>query len=194
MQLYLLLDTSGSMEGAKIGALNDAMDNIVVDLQEKASNGVDIEVLVLSFARHINWMYKDPVNISDFTWKPLSVGGMTSLGEACCELAKALASHKYDEDIAIVLLSDGCPTDDYESGIFELQQQPHFNHATKYAIALGNDADMNLLMKFVGRQEYIFKDNKADSLLDVLDSIIHNIIPDEPQTQISSADSADDWD
>ena len=84
MQLYLLLDTSGSMEGAKIGALNDAMDNIVVDLQEKASNGVDIEVSVLSFARHINWMYKDPVNISDFTWKPLSVGGMTSLGEACC--------------------------------------------------------------------------------------------------------------
>lgn len=55
MQLYLLLDTSGSMEGAKIGALNDSMENIIVDLQEKAVNGTDIKVSVLSFARHINW-------------------------------------------------------------------------------------------------------------------------------------------
>ena len=36
MQLYLLLDTSGSMDGAKISALNDSMENIIVDLQEKA--------------------------------------------------------------------------------------------------------------------------------------------------------------
>ena len=39
MKLYILLDTSGSMEGAKIGALNDAMSNILVTLQEAAFDG-----------------------------------------------------------------------------------------------------------------------------------------------------------
>lgn len=36
MQLYILLDTSGSMDGAKISALNYSMENIIDDLQEKA--------------------------------------------------------------------------------------------------------------------------------------------------------------
>ena len=194
MQLYLLLDTSGSMEGAKIGALNDSMENIIVDLQEKAFNGIDIKVSVLSFARHINWMYQNPIKILDFMWKPLNASGMTSLGLACCELSKAIASNKQDEDIAVVLLSDGCPTDDYEEGIQELRKLSQFNQATKFAIALGSDADLKSLMKFVDSQENIFMENKADSLLDVLDVIIHNIIPDGPQKHIPLTDSDDDWD
>lgn len=39
MRLYILLDTSGSMDGSKISALNDSMENIIIDLQEKAFNG-----------------------------------------------------------------------------------------------------------------------------------------------------------
>ncbi len=34
MILYILVDTSGSMEGAKIGALNDLMDNIISELND----------------------------------------------------------------------------------------------------------------------------------------------------------------
>lgn len=194
MQLYLLLDTSGSMEGAKIGALNDSMENIIVDLQEKAVNGTDIKVSVLSFARHINWMYKNPINILDFTWKPLNASGMTSLGLACCELSKAIVSNKKEEDIAIVLLSDGCPTDDYEEGIQELRKLAQFNQASKFAIALGSDADLKSLLRFVDSQENIFMENKADSLLDVFDSIINNIIPDVPHEPLASTGADDDWD
>ena len=35
MRLYILLDTSGSMDGSKISALNDSMENIIIDLQER---------------------------------------------------------------------------------------------------------------------------------------------------------------
>ena len=35
MRLYILLDTSGSMDGSKISALNDSMENSIIDLQEK---------------------------------------------------------------------------------------------------------------------------------------------------------------
>ena len=49
MKLFILLDTSGSMEGAKIGSLNDCMCNIIIDFQEKAFNKTEIEMSVLSF-------------------------------------------------------------------------------------------------------------------------------------------------
>lgn len=48
MRLYFLLDISGSMDGAKISALNDSMENIIIDLQEKAFNGNEINIAVLS--------------------------------------------------------------------------------------------------------------------------------------------------
>ena len=77
------MDTSGSMDGAKISALNDSMENIIVDLQEKASNGNTIKLSVLSFAKNVRWMYETPINILNFNWKPLTASGMTSLGKAC---------------------------------------------------------------------------------------------------------------
>lgn len=45
MRLYILLDTSGSMDGSKISALNDSMENIIIDLQEKAFNGKTLILL-----------------------------------------------------------------------------------------------------------------------------------------------------
>ena len=83
MRLYILLDTSGSMDGSKISALNDSMENIIIDLQEKAFNGKNIDIVVLSFARDVTWMHDKPINILDFNWKPLTASGMTSLGKAC---------------------------------------------------------------------------------------------------------------
>lgn len=194
MQLYILLDTSGSMDGAKISALNDSMENIIVDLQERANNGSIINLSVLSFSRHIKWMYDKPINILDFIWKPLTASGMTSLGKACCELADAISTdtEKTSDKIIIILLSDGCPTDDYEEGIFQLHKLPAFNEAEKFAIAFGDNADVKSLSKFVDENERIFIENRADGLLDVLSSIIGTISPDIKNPS-SIDDVDDDW-
>lgn len=195
MQLYLLLDTSGSMDGAKISALNDSMENIIVDLQEKANHGNDINLSVLSFSKNIKWMYDKPINILDFTWNPLTASGMTSLGKACCELANVISTHAeiQGEKIIIILLSDGCPTDDYEEGIFQLHKLPAFNMAEKFAIAFGDNADVKSLSMFVDENERIFIENRADGLLDVLNSIIGKITPDiDNFSSIGDVDD-DDW-
>lgn len=193
MQLYLLLDTSGSMDGAKISALNDSMENIIVDLQEKASNGNTIKLSVLSFAKNVRWMYETPINILNFNWKPLTASGMTSLGKACCELAKVISANTNCNDkIVIVLLSDGCPTDDYEEGISELRKQPDFNKAEKFAIAFGDNADIISLSKFVDDNNQIFVENHADALLDVLGTIIGNITPNIHHVTIQD-DIDDEW-
>ena len=50
MRFYVLLDISGSMAGAKIGALNDAMSNILAELKEiSCSSNQLIDIAVLSF-------------------------------------------------------------------------------------------------------------------------------------------------
>lgn len=193
MRLYILLDTSGSMDGSKISALNDSMENIIIDLQEKAFNGKKIDIVVLSFARDVTWMYDKPINILDFNWKPLTASGMTSLGKACCELAKNISTYPANnENTAIVLLSDGCPTDDYDEGIMELRNLQIFNNADKFAIALGDNADLQTLIRFVDVQENIFIENKADRLIDALNTIMENIT-NFTSTPLYTDDIDDEW-
>lgn len=194
MRLYFLLDTSGSMDGAKISALNDSMENIIIDLQEKAFNGNEINIAVLSFAREVTWVYKEPINILDFNWKPLTASGMTSLGKACCELAKSIKTHLTlkKEAIVIVLLSDGCPTDDYDEGLNELHKLQVFCDADKFAIALGNNADLQSLARFVDNQDNIYIENNADKLMDVLSSIMENITH-QTSTYMPLDEFDDEW-
>ena len=193
MRLYILLDTSGSMDGSKISALNDSMENIIIDLQEKAFNGKNIDIVVLSFARDVTWMHDKPINILDFNWKPLTASGMTSLGKACCELAKNISTYPANnENTAIVLLSDGCPTDDYDEGIMELRNLQTFNDADKFAIVLGDNADLQTLIRFVDVQENIFIENKADRLIDALNTIMGNIT-NYTSTPLHSDDIDDEW-
>lgn len=173
MKLYLLLDTSGSMEGAKIGSLNDCMSNIIIDLQEKALNGSAIEISVLSFSREISWIYEKPKSVLDFEWKELSTGGLTPLGHACIELSNYITNYSVTgQDNIIILLSDGCPTDDYEEGISLLKSNPIFNQSQRYAIALGEDADYNTLFIFTESKDNIFEISNSDILFDLLQKLV----------------------
>lgn len=194
MKLYILLDTSGSMEGAKIAALNDCMSNIIIELQEKAFNGMDIQLAVLSFAREVQWMYDDLMSVLDFSWKELKASGMTSLGKACLLLSSKLkdGSENNDQQV-VVLLSDGCPTDDYDEGIAELHKNQNFNNAEKFAIALGDNADVKALTRFVDDATKIYLENNADNLLDTLGAILGTT--DHP-TRLTEfvVDNGDEWD
>ena len=198
MTLYILLDTSGSMQGAKIGALNDCMSNIIIDLQETAYNGQNIDLSVMSFARSANWMYEEPRSVLDFEWKVLDANGMTSLGEACTKLSNHLDVYKLNENATIVLISDGCPTDDFEEGMQYLKKNDSFVKAHKFAIAVGQDADINCLIEFTDTKESIYSIDNVSALFDLLLSLIEK---QSPNTSVSSQnkpteqkqDDDDDW-
>lgn len=198
MKLFLLLDTSGSMEGAKIGALNDAMSNIIVSLQGYAyDNGASIELAILHFARKAKWMYDKPKPILDFAWKELHANGMTSLGAACLLLSEALEKENGESgEIVIVLVSDGCPTDDYEGSFAILNQNKTFSTSIKFAIALGEDADIPSLLKFTSSQENIYYVQTVDTLLDALGNVVQNGINDSKSSRkiVVTNDDDDYWD
>lgn len=175
MFVYFLIDTSGSMDGAKIESVNDTMDNVISELKSHTYEN-KMFVNVLSFARKSKWMYEQHVEIRDFIWNTLSASGMTSLGDACKELANMINKHVNQDEVTIVLLSDGLPTDDFEDGIKKLNKCLSGRKAKRYAIAL-EGADIITLNRFTGNVKKVFKIESLDNLTQLIISSINISTP-----------------
>ena len=61
-------------------------------------------------------------------------------------------------------MSDGEPTDDFESGLNLLQQNNWFKHAIKVAVAIGDDANKDVLAKFTGNIEAVITVHTPEAL------------------------------
>ena len=172
MVLFFLVDTSGSMVGEKIGSLNDAIRETVPDLKDLSDSNPDaaIKIAVLQFDSDVRWLYPQPIESEDFRWNDLGAGGVTYLGEALRELDSKLSKSQFLQEAAgsyapvIILLSDGGPTDDFVGGLNKIKQNNWFKHAIKVAIAIGNDADKNVLAQFTGSSEAVIEVHNTAAL------------------------------
>lgn len=175
MVLFFLIDKSGSMVGNKIGAVNDAIVNVLPMVKEIADNNADaeIKVAVLEFSSGVNWLYDEPKLLDDFIWQDVQASGLTSLGEACKELESKLHKAEHSGFMSsgsgsyapvVILLSDGEPTDDFEGGLRKLKGNSWFKHAIKLAIAIGNDASQEKLADFAGTSEAVFTVHNIEQL------------------------------
>lgn len=176
MTLFFLIDTSGSMQGNKIGAVNDAVVNVLPMLDEISVSNPDAEIKVaaLEFSNGTRWLYDEPKLASDFVWQDVQASGLTSLGAACIELNNKLSRSGFMQSAsgsfapAIILLSDGGPTDDFESGLAKVKANNWFKAAIKIAIAIGDDADKDVLTQFTGTNEAVFTVHNIDALKQVI--------------------------
>lgn len=176
MTLFFLIDTSGSMEGNKIGAVNDAVENVLPMLDEISQTNPDAEIKVaaLEFSNDCRWLYDEPKLGSEFIWQDVSASGLTSLGAACVELNNKLSRSGFMQATsgsyapAIILLSDGGPTDDFPGGLSKLRSNNWFKAAIKIAIAIGDDADKDVLKEFTGSSEAVFTVHNIDALKQVI--------------------------
>lgn len=176
MTLFFVIDTSGSMEGNKIGAVNDAVVNVLPMLDEISQTNPDAEIKVaaLEFSSGTKWLYTEPKLASEFVWQDVRAGGLTSLGGACIELNNKLSRSGYMQAAsgsfapAIILLSDGGPTDDFQSGLAKLKTNNWFKAAIKVAIAIGDDADKDVLKEFTGSSEAVFTVHNIEALKQII--------------------------
>lgn len=176
MTLFFLIDTSGSMSGNKIGAVNDAIVNVIPMLEDISSSNPDAEIKVaaLEFSNGTKWLYNEPKSVEDFKWIDVQAGGLTSLGEACLELNSKLSRSGYMKSAsgsyapAIILLSDGGPTDNFDGGLQTLQSNNWFKNAIRIAIAIGDDADLDVLARFTGNSEAVIKVQNIDALKQII--------------------------
>ena len=172
MTLFFMVDTSGSMSGRKIGAVNESIQEVLPMINEisAANPDAEIKVAALQFSSGTSWVYDEPKLASDFVWQDVSAMGSTDLGEACRELCSKLSKSGFMKSAsgsyapAIILLSDGEPTDDFDSGLAKLQENNWFKHAIKIAIAIGDDANKEKLAQFTGTSEAVFPVHNIDAL------------------------------
>ena len=176
MTLFFLIDTSGSMSGNKIGAVNDAIVNVLPMLEDISSSNPDAEIKVaaMEFSNGTKWLYNEPKSVEDFKWIDVQAGGLTSLGEAGLELNSKLSRSGYMKSAsgsyapAIILLSDGGPTDNFDGGLQTIQGNNWFKNAIRIAIAIGDDADLDVLARFTGNSEAVIKVQNIDALKQII--------------------------
>jgi uncharacterized protein YegL len=181
LHLIWLLDVSGSMAAdGKMQALNVAVREAAPHLEEAARTNPGAQLLVraLAFGSSVHWVIPEPTPIEQFKWRDLHAEprGLTELGSALRELSvqmKALAEDGRGFAPAIVLVSDGQPTDtvtpSFRAGMEELRAEPWGEKAIRLAVAIGRDTDLGALRQFIGRGELEpFRADSPEQLADTL--------------------------
>jgi len=158
LQFIWLADCSGSMQGPKIEALNTAIREAIKPMQEVADDNPQAQVLVraIKFSDGAQWHVSQPTEVHDFKWSDLNADGVTDLGKALTMVADALKVENMPErglPPVLVLISDGQPTDDVATGLKALMDQPWGKKAVRIGVAIGDDADLDVLQKFIGNVE-----------------------------------------
>jgi uncharacterized protein YegL len=156
LHFIYLCDCSGSMAAqGKMQALNQAIRQSLPGMVRVARDNPEARVLVraVRFADRAHWHIGDPTPVEELQWHDLQAGGVTAMGEALELVAEQLASPPMEERAlppVLVLISDGQPTDDFELGLARLLREPWAQKAVRLAIALGHDADLDVLQQFIG--------------------------------------------
>ena len=172
--IFFVIDTSGSMEGSKIGALNAAIEDFIPEIRKIADEyDVQIEIAVLGFSTGARWLTANgPVEASQFNWESPVTEGTTDLGAAYRALDEKLSIKAFMQPggyaPVIFLIMDGEPSDDWKSALAELRENTWFNAASKCAIAIGDDVDRDVLKEFTDFMEAVLKTFNIDVLKKVI--------------------------
>lgn len=174
LHLFYVIDTSGSMAGAKIGSVNEAIRETIRILKEKASELADAEIKIaaLTFSTGATWLTKNgPVSIDDFYWNNATAGGVTDLGAAIGELGDKLSRNAFLKSETgcyipfLLFLSDGGPTDSWKKALKNANANNRwFKEAKKLAVAIGDNADTDVLAELVGNPEAVVSIKDLETL------------------------------
>lgn len=128
LPVYLVLDTSGSMSGEPIQAVENGMQMLVSALRQDPQALESAFLSVITFSSEA----KQAVPLTDlasFQMPSLTAGGGTELGAAltmvrdCAgkEVVKSTPDKKGDWRPLVFLMTDGNPTDSWQKGLTEFQ-------------------------------------------------------------------------
>ena len=168
LPVFLLLDTSGSMSGEKIDVLNQAVNQMINDFRKENLSSVDIKISVITFGGNAK-IALDLTSVGDAEIETLTANGSTPLGGAL-KLASEIINDKEKVSSkgyrpAVLLVSDGFPNDAWEAEFDSFVNGKRTGKCERWAIAIGNDADRNMLQKFINNPvNKVFEANIANEI------------------------------
>lgn len=161
-QIIIAVDASNSMQGYKIGAVNDSVNNVLSKLRSLSrGQGNNISISVIGFSTRLFRWTNQFVPASDFKYSYVeTVDGLTDINALFGELTR-LAESEMDENARrfVVLFSDGLPTEDYSSSLSNWQATRQYKDITKIAVSFEEDIDdpqsMSFFQEFTDHGEVI---------------------------------------
>ncbi|MFO8079041.1 MAG: VWA domain-containing protein [Armatimonadota bacterium] len=158
LPVIILADVSGSMAtNGKIDALNDSVAGMLAAFAEEDDARAEIRVCVVTFGGNTAKLHKPLAPATDTTWEPMTANGRTPMGEAFT-LARQMVEDREtisgrDYSPVLVLVSDGLPNDDWQAPLDALLASERASKAARFALAIGEDADVGILAKFLADDE-----------------------------------------
>lgn len=187
----LLLDTSGSMNGAPINELNAGLQILREELSQDEMAQLRVELAIITFGP-VN-LAQDFVTASQFVPPQLNANGDTPMGTAI-----NLALDKIDERKQtykqngisyyrpwIFLISDGAPTDGnvWQSAAQRVRDAESKKKVAFFAVGV-EGADTNVLSQFSTRQPLMLKGLKFRELFVWLSSSLSGVSRSKPGEEV----------
>ena len=184
LPVFLLIDTSGSMSGTKIEQVKTAIEEIKLQLSllNEELVDADLNISILSFDSECKWLakFKKPREIKS----DLAVGGITNMGCALSELNQALtkgnlAAENNNYDLikcpVVIMLTDGCATDDFDASLEIIKTNRWFLQSYRLAFAIGEDADIECMVKFTGSEKNVLSINDVSVISEILPKVTRSL-------------------
>lgn len=164
LPVYLLLDTSGSMSGEPIEAVKNGVQVMISSLRQNPQAIETAFISVITFDSAAQQLIP-LTDLASFQMLDIKATGTTALGDALklvankidTEVAKTTTEQKGDWKPLVFIMTDGIPTDDWQSGLNEFKKR---KTAFTVACAAGSGADTNILKQIT---ENVVSLDTADS-------------------------------
>jgi len=164
LPVYLVLDTSGSMTGEPIAAVETGVQTLVSALRQDPYALETAYLSVITFDSSAKQIVP-LTELTAFQMPSIRAGGSTALGDALSMLAKKIDSEvtkttaevKGDWKPLIFIMTDGGPTDDWQKGLAEFRKR---KVGMVVACAAGQSANTSVLKQIT---EFVVQLDTADS-------------------------------
>lgn len=206
LPVIVLADVSGSMsENGKIDALNEALKSMILSFANESRLRAEIQVGLITFGgvaarEHLPVVAANRIDGVE----AFKASGGTPMGSAfdlalkLLEDTEKIPSRAYRP--VLVLVSDGAPTDDWEASLDALKSSVRAQKASRFAMAIGADADKEMLAHFANdREAPVFEASGARDIVRFFRAVTMSVVvrsasatPDMSQSLDLGDDLVDD--
>ena len=177
LPVILLLDVSGSMQGAKIDSLYSATCDMIDTFVGAQLKEQSIDVAIITFGKEIklHTPYTPVKKLQDKKLEHFIADGMTPMGIAI-QMAKDMIEDKSVTPSriyrpAVVLVSDGEPNDDWRNPMAMFINDGRSSKCQRFAVAIGEQADRTVLETFTENPDNVFYAANASDLAECFKTV-----------------------
>lgn len=163
LPIFVLADTSGSMQGDKINQLNLALREMLSTLKQADDVRGKFQLCVITFGGQVQ-VLQPLADIEEISLPELTAGGGTPMGKAFEQVRDMIEDRNVVSPRAyaptIVLISDGLPNGSGQIKSYVDWEPLHSLHtgqrsqkSQRLALGVGADTDVEMLKAFVNNPE-----------------------------------------